>query len=82
MTQPLTCRSCGKPRGVNARAENALCRSCSGKQQGRKRGKAYKFTSETVADRAVRMPTSSWWLEPGANYKAAAKRMAGNGWEV
>ena len=82
MTQPLTCRACGKFRSETARKENALCRSCAGKQQGRKRGKLYKFASEKVSEKQARKPTSSWWTKPRPDFEEAAKRMAGNGWEL
>jgi hypothetical protein len=78
----LTCRVCGRQRGPTARAENVMCRACAGKTQGRKRGKAYAFASETAKDKAMRKPTNSWWTEPRADYVEAAKRMAGNGWEL
>lgn len=77
--QTLYCRTCGKTRGKTARGPGQ-CQACAARLSGKRFGRTKPFIAEQVKDKARRLSTTSFWLEAGADYPAAAKRMAGNGW--
>jgi predicted amidophosphoribosyltransferase len=79
MTQRY-CRSCRKP--ITHRSKG-LCHSCAASLSGKRHGKANRITWETAKDKAVRNKTTeSFWTKPKPDFAEAARRMAGNGWEV
>jgi hypothetical protein len=40
----------------------------------------WEYCSDTRAAKAKRQTNESFWTKPGADFDAAARRMAGNGW--